>query len=510
MSRYDSRYDLVAAGGRVMIKHVLVTGATGYVGGRLVPRLLEAGYLVHVLVRNPAQLQGRTWLNQVEVIKGDILKPETLPRAMVGMQAAYYLIHSMGSGENFRQRDRMAARNFSRAAKQAGLQRIIYLGGLGNPENNLSEHLRSRQETGEVLREAGIPVVEFRSAIIVGSGSASFEMMRYMVEVIPILLCPRWVMTRVQPISIRDVLEYLVAALELPEKVVASHKIIEIGGSEVLTYRDMMRGYARARGLRRMTINLPFLSTRFYASWAHWLTPISMPLTHALIEGLHNEVIVRDHSAARLFPGIRPRGYPTSLERALARVAKEQVETTWSDAQISTTGDAVVLTLTTREGLYLERRQKLVPAPAEVVYRVFTSLGGKRGWLYANWVWLARGIIDRMVGGPGFRRGRRHPSELRVGDTLDFWRVEAIEPVRLVRLRAEMKVPGLAWLQFEAIPHADGKSTLVQTAFFEPKGSPGVLYWYALYPIHGMVFAGLIRKIAVLAASHSKNPAILG
>jgi uncharacterized protein YbjT (DUF2867 family) len=479
-----------------MLENVLVTGGTGYVGGRLVPRLLEAGYRVRVLVRSAAQLQGRPWVNKVEVIQGDVFDEEKLERSLADQQVAYYLIHSMRSGKDFRNRDREAAEIFATAAKEAGVKRIIYLGGLGDPEKKLSEHLRSRQEVGNILAGSGVPVVEFRSAIIVGSGSAAFEMMRYVVEGLPILFCPKWVTTRIQPISVRDVLNYLIAALKLQDDQIGTHRIIEIGGAEVLNYHEMMQGYARARGLKRIMIILPFLTPRLCAAWVHQISPIPASIAFALIEGISNDVVAREDDALRLFPDIKPRDYATSLDRALMRINSDQIETTWFDAQVSTSGVAFQpVTLSTMEGLTLERRQQLTFASPQTVFRVFTGLGGKRGWLYANWIWLARGVIDQLVGGVGFRRGRRHPDELRVGDAVDFWRVEAIEPERLLRLRAEMKVPGLAWLQFEVQPHGYGMNLARQTAIFEPKGLPGVAYWYLLYPIHGWMFSMLIRRI---------------
>lgn len=478
-----------------MFSNILVTGATGYVGGRLVPRLLAAGYHVRVLVRYPTQLQGRSWAQRVEIVKGDVFDRDSLYSAMVGIDAGYYLIHSMSKSEDFQSRDLAAARAFGLAGKAAGVKQFIYLGGLGSSDETLSPHLRSRQEVGRILAEYGIPEIEFRSAVIVGSGSAAFEMMRYTVEGMPILFCPSWVNTRIQPISVRDVLDYLVIALNLPCDRTSRHEVIEIGGADILSYHEMMRGYARARGLHRVMLMAPFLPIRFCANWLHWITPIPAPLAHALIEGMRNEVVVRSDKARSMFPEIRPRDYATSLERALARIATDNVETTWNDAQFSTTGDAIPVTLTTREGLLLERRQKKTTLPPDLVFQVITGLGGKRGWLFANWIWMARGIMDRLVGGVGFRRGRRHPDELRVGDALDFWRVEAFEPNRLLRLRAEMKVPGLAWLQFEVIQQEDKHCIVTQTAFFEPKGLPGLVYWYALYPIHGFIFSALIRKI---------------
>jgi len=491
------------------LQNILVTGATGYVGGRLVPRLLAEGVAVRVLARHPSQLQGRPWLERVEVVQGDVLSPENLSAAMRGMDAAYYLIHGMSSGTDFRQRDLSAARNFGQAARVAGLKRIVYLGALGGDyERELSEHLSSRHEVGKVLAGSGVQVIEFRAAVIVGSRSASFEIMRYPVEGLPILFCPPWVLTRIQPISVRDVQDYLIASLSLPDEQVDMHRIIEIGGTEVLTYLDMMRGYANARGLRRVMIIIPFMRPPIYATFLNWVTPIPRPLALALIEGMRNEVVVHDDSALRLFPNIRPHDYHSSLERALEHIAADEVETTWSDAQVSATGDSVPVTFTMREGLLLEERQRLTSASQETIYRIITGLGGRRGWLHANWIWLVRGIIDNLVGGVGFRRGRRHPNELRVGDALDFWRVEALEPGRLMRLRAEMKVPGLAWLQFEIAPQASKMNLVIQTAFFEPKGLPGLLYWYLLYPIHGWMFNKLIAKVVIKAEAEDSYPGL--
>jgi uncharacterized protein YbjT (DUF2867 family) len=473
-------------------KLILVTGATGYVGGRLVPRLLAAGYRVRCMVRDPARLQGREWLHQVEVVSGDMFQPDSLVATMRDIWVAYYLVHSLGEGSDFSERDLAAASNFAQAAHAAGVERIIYLGGLGDPQANLSPHLRSRHQTGDALREAGVPVTEFQAAVIVGSGSLSFEMIRYLTERLPVMICPKWVFTKIQPIAIRNVLDYLVAALTCPE---STGRILEIGGSDVVTYAGMMKGYARARGLKRRLIAVPVLTPRLSSYWVHLVTPIPANIAQPLIKGLGNEVIVRDDSALRLFPGIRPLDYDTSVRLALALVETHGMETMWSDALTSSQGSRVPLTLTTREGLIRERRQQMVSASTESVYRSFAGLGGERGWLYMDWAWQLRGMLDRLCGGVGMRRGRRDPQELRVGESLDFWRVEMVDPGRLIRLRAEMKVPGRAWLEFEARPEPQQKTLLLQTAFFEPKGLFGFLYWYALYPIHSLIFSGLIRRI---------------
>jgi uncharacterized protein YbjT (DUF2867 family) len=484
-------------------KLVLVTGATGYIGGRLVPALLEAGYRVRCMVRDARRLQGRSWSDHVEVVEGDALKPETLVLALEGVWAAYYLIHSLTDTKEFRERDKIVARDFGRAAREAGVERLLYLGGLGDPEADLSVHLRSRQETGAALAEAGVPVTEFRAAVIVGAGSLSFEMVRYLTERLPVMICPRWVYTRIQPMAIRDVLRYLVRALEVPE---SAGRVIEIGGADVLAYGDMMKGYARVRGLRRFLIPVPVLTPRLSAHWVHWMTPVHANIVYPLIEGLCNEVIVRDDVARVLFPDIEPVGYETAVRQALSSLESGQVETRWSDSLASSLGDVKPVELTTDQGLQIERRQHLVDASPEDVYTVFSRLGGENGWLYANWLWWLRGVADRLVGGPGFRRGRRDPKDVRVGDALDFWRVEAVEPGRLMRLRAEMKVPGEAWLQFEARPLEDNRTLLVQTAFLAPKGLVGFLYWYGLYAFHGIIFAHMIGKVAERAEAQASEP----
>lgn len=475
------------------IQSILVTGVTGYIGGRLVPALLKAGFRVRVLVRDPIRLQGRSWLSQVEVVQANVLEVDTLDAALAGIDVAYYLIHSMRDGEDFHERDIQAARNFGTAAGRQGVKRIIYLGGLGDTSTELSHHLRSRQDTGDALRESAVPVTEFRAGVIVGSGSLSFEMIRYLTERVPIMVCPRWVYTHIQPIGICDTLDYLVRALDILASV---GQIIEIGGAEVLTYRDMMLGYAHARNLRRYLIPVPVLTPRLSSYWVHWVTPIPGDIARPLIEGLRNEVIVRDNLAHTLFPDIQPMTFAVAVSLALDNLKASQVETSWVDALVSSQPDQVPAVLSTNEGMILEQRQVLVNASSNAVFRTFTSLGGANGWLYFNWAWRLRGLLDRLVGGVGVRRGRRHAVDVRVGDALDFWRVEAVEADQLLRLRAEMKVPGLAWLQFKAEPLDDGKTNLIQIAFFAPKGLFGLLYWYGLYPLHSVIFSGMIRKLA--------------
>ena len=479
---------------------VLVTGSTGYIGGRLVPRLLELGCRVRCLVRDPDRLQGRPWHPSVEVVAGDVMKPETLVPAMAGVEAAYYLVHGLAGGPGFHERDLASARNFGLAAGTAGVGRIVYLGGLGESSPELSEHLRSRQQTGDALRESGVPVTEFRAGVIVGSGSLSFELIRYLTERVPVMICPRWVYTRTQPIGIRDVLEYLATALQVPA---STGRVIEIGGADVVTYGEMMTIYASVRGLRRWMVPVPVLTPRLSSYWVNIVTPIPAAIARPLIEGLRNESIVVVSGAAGIFEQIRPVGYREAVERTLAQLQASNVVTAWSDALSTSQGDVEPVVMTTDEGMIREHRQVTTRATPADVFAVFTGLGGNRGWLYMNWAWEIRGFVDRLFGGVGVRRGRRDPDVLRVGDALDFWRVEEVDPGHLLRLRAEMKVPGKAWLQFRATPRPDGTTLLTQTAFFAPKGLFGWAYWYALYPVHKLIFSGVIARIEARAAVRS-------
>ena len=465
---------------------ILVTGATGYIGGRLVPRLLAAGHRVRCLARNPDRLSGRRWPG-VEVVKGDVSDGPSLQAALEGVRQAYYLVHAMGEDRpDFRGRDLRQAETFATACAAAGVARIIYLGGLGDPAQAKSDHLASRQEVGAALGATGIPVLEFRAAVIVGSGSASFEMIRHLTERLPLMITPTWVHTRCQPIGVRDVLAYLTEAQAHPEL----HGIFEIGGRDILDYRQMMLGYAEARGLRRlilpMRVPLPSLSIL----WVDLVTPIPLELAGPLIEGIRTEVVVRDSRALQVFR-VRPMSYREALDLALQRLDEDAVETTWAT---SLSGEPEGRVLGAHEGLLMDLYHRHIQAPPEQVFAAFCALGGEAGWPAGNWLWQVRGWLDRALGGVGMRRGRRHPRALRVGDPVDFWRVESLEPGRLLRLRSELKLDGHAWLQFTVRPEGEG-SHLEQAAFFEPHGVLGILYWHAVRPFHFFVFPGLIRAL---------------
>ena len=469
---------------------VLVTGATGYIGGRLISDLLEKGIEVRVLVRDASRIEGRSWLGKVEICVGDLLKPQTLPAALEGIDTAYYLVHSMYGGKDYAEKDREAANNFVQAGQN--LKHVIYLGGLLPEAKEISNHLKSRSEVGEILR-AGLPTTEFRAGPIIGSGSASFEMVRYLTERLPVMVAPKWIHHQVQPIAVRDVMRYLVRALETQYK-----GVIDIG-SDILTFKEMMDGYAQVRGFTRRIITVPVLAPKLAAIWVGLVTPISNSLAVPLIEGVIHPITGDTTKALDVFPEIRPLPYIESVERALSHVIDGDVETRWSGA-LSTES---TYSVSEWRGLVTERRSIHIDnIKPEDVFNSFTSLGGEKGWLVWEWAWEIRGLIDRFMGGPGLRRGRRHPTELLPGEAVDFWRVEEIERPETLRLRAEMKVPGRAWLEWQAMPEGDG-TRLVQTALFEPSGLWGVLYWRALYPIHSFIFDDMIRAIAKDAQEHT-------
>ncbi|PEN13831.1 NAD(P)-dependent oxidoreductase [Longibacter salinarum] len=478
-------------------QRILVSGATGYVGGRLVPCLLQAGYDVCCFVRSEKRLRAQPWGDRVRVAVGDAMNEEDIEKAMEGIDVAYFLIHSLGTGEDFAERDRKIATNFRRAAEKKGVQRIIYMGGMRPKGEQKSEHLLSRIETGDHLRDGPVPVTEFRAAQIIGSGSLSFELVRYLTERIPVLICPKWVSTPTQPIAIRNVLQYLTSALETPE---STGETIEIGGADVLTYGDMFRAYAKVRDLQRTLIAVPFFTPRLSSHWVGLVTPIANSIARPLIEGLDNEVVVDDPDRARsMFPDIEPIKFEAALRLALRRAESDEVPTVWNSARSSSPrANEMTADLETTEGLYKETRRINVHADADTAFDVIKSLGGQTGWLYADPLWHVRGWLDQLSGGVGFRRGRRNPTDLRVGDAVDFWRVESMEEVgeeKMLRLRAEMRLPGRAWLQFEVEPIARERCRVTQQVFFEPKGLTGTIYWNMIAIPHRIVYAGMMRAL---------------
>jgi len=468
---------------------LLVTGASGYIGGRLMRALHDAGARVRCMARRPDELRARVPAD-VDVVRGDVLDAASLTDALDGVDTAYFLIHAMATPRDFAREECEGARSFAQAALAARVRRIVYLGGLGSDEG-LSPHLASRHEVGRILRDSGVPTIELRASVILGSGSLSFELVRALVERLPVMLTPRWVSTRTQPIAIGDVIAYLAAAAEVA---VEGSTIVEIGGSDRVSYLDLMREYASQRGLRRIFIRVPFLTPWLSGRWLGLVTPVYARVGQKLIDGVRNETVVTSPIAAELFPAIVPRGMREAIAQALANEDRELAETRWSDARssIGRTQPWGGRALGSRR---VDSRDVVVERPPAVAFRPIERIGGSTGWYYGDWLWRLRGLLDLLAGGAGMRRGRRHPESLRVGDAVDFWRVEAIEPSRLLRLRPEMKLPGRAWLQFEISPSAKG-SVIRQTAMFEPRGLLGLLYWYALYPVHGLIFGGMLRGIA--------------
>ena len=470
--------------------HVLVIGGTGYIGGRLVPRLLSAGHFVRVVVRDPSRLAGRPWADQVEVLRGNLLEPETLEHAFDDIHTAYYLVHSMYAGAGFAVRDRLAARNFCEAAPN--VDHVIYLGGLQPERQLLSQHLHSRAEIGRIL-SSNLPTTELRAGPIIGSGSASFEMLRYLTERLPLMIVPSWVNNEIQPIAVRDVLAYLIAALER-----GPSGIVEIGGDR-LTYKNMIQTYARLRGLRRLIIPVsPILPARVGGRFIGMATPIPSSLAVPLVEGMAQPLVVNDDRARTLFSEVEPISYQKAVELALFRIQEQAVATRWT----GTPTDEPTYEHRDLRGLVREVRSMHIEASPDAVFHAFSGLGGDRGWLTWNWAWRVRGFLDHLVGGPGLRRGRRDPQELHGGEVVDFWRVEVVTPPDLLRLRGEMKLPGSAWLQWETRPERGG-TRLTQIAGFVPSGLTGTLYWYLLYPFHRLIFTDLIRAIGRVAV-HSQ------
>ena len=484
----------------------LVTGATGYVGGRLVPQLLAEGHRVRVLARHPERLRDRPWFGEVEVIQGDAQDAAALAKAMAGADVAYYLLHSIQEGPDLETSERRMARTFAAAAAGSGLQLIVYLGGLAPdiPISEMSPHMRSRVEVGEALRASGVPTVEFRAAVIIGSGSASFEMLRYLTERLPAMITPRWVRQRTQPIAIRDVLRYLVAAASLPHGL---SRTFEIGGPEVLTYQEMMHRYAAVAGLRpRVILPINLLTPGLSSHWVNVVTPVPRAIARPLVESLRHPSVCGEHDVAEWIPD-PPEGLVTfdqSVALALGRIRDARVDTRWSGASVPGAPSDPLPSDPTWSGgsMYEDVREARTDAPPEQVWAAVERIGGEHGYYSADLLWGVRGFLDRLIGGVGLRRGRRDPDVLAVGEAVDFWRVEERLPPRLLRLRAEMRNPGLAWLEFAITPDGTG-SRLRQRAVFLPRGLAGHAYWWSVAPFHAFVFPVMARGIVTQAEAAS-------
>lgn len=475
---------------------ILVTGASGYIGGRLAPLLLKRGYAIRCLARDPRRLTCRDWASRAEIVSGDVMDRDSLRRALHGCSAAYYLVHAMDRRGGFEQRDREAAANFASVADEVGLQRVIYLGGLGkrsHDDANVSAHLRSRHEVGDILRQGPVPVTELRAAMIIGSGSASFEIMRALVYRLPVMICPRWVVTRTQPIAVRDVLAYLVGCLQVPE---TAGGRFDIGGPDVLTYKEMMERFARLVGLKRRMLVVPVLTPHLSAYWINLVTPVPGSLAFPLVEGLKAETVCEEDRIRHLVP-LELTDFDSAVRRALDRIDQHAVETRWTNASLPDQAPRVEDVDRSLDGFPLRDVQTVaVEASAETLFECVQRIGGDAGWYYQTWLWRVRGAIDRLLGGVGLRRGRRDPQRVRIGDAIDFWRVEDFVPGQRLLLRAEMKVPGEALLEFRVRALSPSNAELTQTAHFRPHPVWGRLYWYSVYPVHVAVFRGLARGLA--------------
>jgi uncharacterized protein YbjT (DUF2867 family) len=483
------------------VQRIAIAGATGYIGGRLAPRLLEAGYALRCLVRSPRKLEGRDWTSdsRVEIRKADLADRASLTGELSGCEDAYYLVHSMlSAGGEYAKQDLELAQTFAQAARDAGVGRIVYLGGLGDTDLDLSEHLSSRREVETALASAGVPVTVLRAAMIIGSGSASFEIVRYLVHRLPIMITPKWVSTPCQPIAVENVLEYLLGVLRVPE---TSGQTFDIGGSEVLPYREIMCIMAEELGLpKRWIIPVPVLTPRLSSWWIHLVTPLSSKIARPLAEGLKNEVVCREDRIKGLIPQ-KLLSVREAIQAAVSQTESHLVETNWSMAG-PMPGDPDWSGGT----VFRDAREIEIDAPPAAVFAAVCRLGGSNGW-YAEWLWRIRGWMDRMAGGPGLRRGRRDPNHLRYGDALDFWRVVGYEKDRRLSLRAEMRLPGEALLDFEIEPKGDNRCLLRQTALFEPRGLFGLMYWYGVLPFHGIVFRGMLRSISQRAKGFTNESA---
>jgi uncharacterized protein YbjT (DUF2867 family) len=478
---------------------ILLTGATGYVGGRLLPQLLQHGRRVRCLARRPEYLRARVG-SDADVVAGDLLDRESLRPALAAVRTAYYLAHSLGTGPDFEAREMQCATNFAAVAAEAGVARIVYLGGLGDSAGELSAHLRSRQEVGRLLHATGVPLIELRASIVLGSGSLSFEMIRALVERLPVMITPRWVAVEAQPIAIADLLGYLEQALDLPGG--EGHRIYEIGGADRMTYADLMREYARQRGFKRLMIPVPVLTPGLSSLWLGLVTPLFAPVGRVLVESIKNPTVVHDERALQDFD-LQPVGVEAAIAAALRNEDRDFAETRWSDAT------SAIATRRRWGGVHVgnrivDSRTREVKLTARQAFAPIRRIGGSTGWYFGNWLWQLRGLLDLLVAGVGMRRGRRDPEWLSAGDVLDCWRVEAVEPDRRLRLTAEMRLPGRAWLEFE-VEENGATTTIRQTAEYDPAGLTGLLYWYVLYPVHAVLFRGMLRGIAKSAERGSAH-----
>jgi uncharacterized protein YbjT (DUF2867 family) len=489
-------------------KVILVTGATGYIGGRLVSRLLAEGHRVRVVVRSPEKLKDVPWADRVEIARGDLQDPDTMKAACSGVEALYYLVHSMGSGRGFDSRESAIATTVAAAATASGVGRIIYLGGLHPEGVELSTHMRSRTEVGRILLASGTPTIAFQAGVVIGSGSASFEMIRHLADVLPVMPAPKWVLNRIEPIAVRDVIHYLIGALAIPA---GTNRTFDLGSREVLTYAEMMNQYAEAAGLPRRTIlALPVLTPRLAGHWVNLVTPIPRVMAMPLIESLQHDAVTSEHDIDGFVPlpdgGLT--GYRTSVDLALGKMRSGEVETSWAGASSS---DAAADPLPSDpqwagHTVFTDLQTYRSTAPAETLWDVVEGIGGDNGWYSWPVAWAARGWMDKLVGGVGLRRGRRDADELLTGEALDFWRVEELVRGERLRLRAEMKVPGRAWLELSVEPDGTG-SVYRQRAVFFPRGLSGRLYWLAVLPFHNFIFKPMARNIARAAEAQTAQRA---
>jgi uncharacterized protein YbjT (DUF2867 family) len=479
----------------------LVTGATGYVGGRLAPELVSAGHDVRVMVRDERKARAHTWSADVEIVEGDATDAGQVRSAMADVDVAYFLLHSIGTGGDFAATERGIAETFAAEARRAGVRRIIYLGGMIPEHQELSEHLRSRKEVGDVLLASGVPTAVLQAGVVIGSGSASFEMLRYLTERLPVMVTPKWVHTRIQPIAIRDVLRYLVDSSALPADV---NRRFDIGGPDVLTYFEMMQRYATVAGLpKRRVFPVPILSPSLSSHWVGLITPVPASLARPLVESLRNEVVASEHDIAEYVPDPADGliGFDRAVELALTKIQNLEVPTSWSSAATSGAPSTGLPTDPDWAGgaLYKDERTREVNASPEHLWSIIEGIGGRNGWYSWALAWWVRGLLDRMVGGPGLRRGRRNQQDLLVGDALDFWRVEETDDHSFLRLRAEMRLPGLAWLELQVGSTEGGTTTFHHRALFHPKGLFGYLYWFSILPFHGIIFGSMQKNIAKAA-----------